>query len=54
VFLLKNNREFAVAYPLVVCSGFIEFIGLVGFIGFFLINDSTTQLFNYITLCLCG
>ncbi len=37
VFLSKINREFTVAYPLVVCSGFIEFIGLVGFIEF-LIN----------------
>jgi hypothetical protein len=37
VFLSKINREFTVAYPLVVCSGFIEFIGFVGFIEF-LIN----------------
>jgi hypothetical protein len=47
-----------VAYPLVVCSGFIEFIGFVGFVGFFRINDSTTQLFNFFTLrssaCICG
>jgi len=49
----------------VVCSGFIEFIGFVGFfefigfiefvgfvefIEFFLINDSTTQPFNFFTL----
>jgi len=28
----------------------IALIGFVGFIEFFLINDSTTQLFNYVTL----